>query len=95
MLSLLNRRKPRLLIVDDEQVNIDVLRRVLSGAGLGHIASTTDPTTAVSLYLSETPDLVILDLHMPVMDGFHVLTALKEAIPAESFPNALTFSRCS
>lgn len=89
MISLLNRRKPRLLIVDDEQANIDVLRRVLSGAGLGHISSTSDPTKAVGLFLSETPDLVILDLHMPVMDGFDVLTALREALPPESFPSVL------
>jgi cyclic di-GMP phosphodiesterase len=89
MISLLNRRKPRLLIVDDEQANIDVLRRVLSGAGLGHIASTSDPTQAVGLFLSETPDLVILDLHMPVMDGFDVLAALREAVPPESFPSVL------
>jgi putative two-component system response regulator len=89
MISLLNRRKPRLLIVDDEQANIDVLRRVLSGAGLGHISSTNDPTKAVDLFLAVNPDLVIIDLHMPVMDGFDVLTALRGPLPPDSFPSVL------
>jgi putative two-component system response regulator len=89
MLSLLNRRKPGILIVDDEQLNIDVLRRVLSGAGLGHIASTTDPAKTVGLVMSESPDLVLLDLHMPVMDGFDVLAALRESVPPENFPAVL------
>src|SRR6476620_5828832 len=89
MLTLLNRRTPRLLIVDDEQANIDVLQRVLAGAGLGHISSTTDPEKAVQLFMAVDPDLVILDLHMPVMDGFAVLTALRAAIPPASFPCVL------
>ena len=89
MLSLLNRRMPRLLIVDDEQANIDVLQRILSGAGLGQISSTTDPEKAVQLFLAVDPDLVILDLHMPVMDGFGVLAALRGAIPPETFPSVL------
>jgi len=39
--------------------------------------------------VAETPDLVILDLHMPVMDGFDVLAALRKALPADSFPSVL------
>jgi putative two-component system response regulator len=89
MISLLNRRKPRLLIVDDEPANIEVLRRVLSGAGLGHITSTSDPTLALGLFLAHAPDLVILDLHMPVMDGFGVLGALRGAVRPDSFPLVL------
>lgn len=86
MISLLNKRKPRLLIVDDEPSNVVVLERLLAGAGLDPIFSTSDPTKAVELFLSLNPDLLILDLNMPGMDGFEVLAALKLTVPAELFP---------
>ena len=89
MISLLNRRKPRLLIVDDEPSNVLVLQRLLAGAGLDPVFSTIDPTKAVELFLSCNPDLVILDLNMPVMDGFDVLAALKLAVPPERFPSVI------
>lgn len=91
MNSTLNRRKPRVLIVDDEPGNIQVLQRILAKAGLP-ISSTTDPSKAVALILSVNPDLLILDLQMPVMDGFDVFAALKQAVDPESFPSVLVIS---
>ena len=89
MISILNRRKPRLLIVDDEPSNIILLKRILAGAGLGQISSTSDPTKVVELFLSLTPDLLVIDLHMPCMDGFEVLAALKKVVAPDLFPSVL------
>jgi len=84
-----NGRKPRLLIVDDEPSNVLVLQRLVAGAGIDPGFATSDPTKAVELFLSCNPDLVILDLNMPGMDGFEFLAALKLAVPPECFPSVL------
>jgi len=86
MISLLSSKKPRLLIIDDESANVALLKRVLAGPQLDSISSTCDPTKAVEMFLSVRPDLILLDLQMPVMDGFAVLAALKAAVGAEQFP---------
>jgi putative two-component system response regulator len=93
MISILNRRKSRVLIVDDEPANVVRLRRILSGAGLGHISSTSDSTKAVELFLSLTPDLLIIGLHMSPMDGFEILAALKRAVAPDCFPLVLVITR--
>jgi putative two-component system response regulator len=77
--------RTRVLIVDDEQANIDVLTRMLKAAGYGSVRGTTDSTKAVPLLHEFDPDLILLDLTMPVMDGFAVLEKLAPLIPAESY----------
>ena len=76
-LKLETLREARILIVDDQPENITLLRRVLSKAGFSETESTSDPTQAEKLYLAYRPDLVLLDLHMPGMDGFAVLERLR------------------
>src|SRR5689334_19978875 len=71
-------REPRILIIDDEEANVRVLERILAHAGLGGVATETDSRRAVSLVQSHAPDLVLLDLHMPGLDGFRVLEALRD-----------------
>ena len=65
-------RNARILIVDDEINNVDMLRRVLEREGFLRIESTTDPREAASLYVQHRPDLILLDLHMPGMDGYRL-----------------------
>src|SRR5688500_15751829 len=55
-----------------------ILERILVEEGYDDVISTTDPTTAVDLYQVTRPDLVLLDLHMPGLDGLEVLARLKE-----------------
>jgi putative two-component system response regulator len=86
MVADVGKPKPKLLIVDDESANVALLKRVLDGPQLDSIASTCDPTKTVEMFLSGHPDLLLLDLQMPAMDGFAVLEALKAAVPPESFP---------
>jgi len=66
----------RLLVVDDEESNIRLLHRILSRAGYVHITGTTDPREVEHLVKETRPDLVLLDLHMPHLDGFGVLRQL-------------------
>ena len=67
----------KILIIDDEELNIQLLDTLLKQAGYKNILTTTDPTLAADLYIDYKPDLVLLDLTMPVMDGFEVLKALQ------------------
>lgn len=76
MSSVLPPKKGRLLVVDDQEANVRLLVRILSMAGYQNIASTTDPCRARALYAECRPDLVLLDLHMPLHDGFAVLEEL-------------------
>jgi putative two-component system response regulator len=75
------------LIVDDEPGNVLVLQRLLEHAGYRDVHSTSDPTQTEALYRSFLPDVILLDLHMPVMDGFAVMRRLAELIdPADYVP---------
>jgi cyclic di-GMP phosphodiesterase len=67
----------RILIVDDRPENVVLLRRVLSKAGYTDVQSTSEPSQAEKLFQAYRPDLVLLDLHMPEMDGFAVLERLR------------------
>ena len=67
-----------ILIVDDQQANVLLLREMLHGAGYAHVASTTDPYAVCELHRKNRYDLILLDLLMPGMDGFEVMEGLKE-----------------
>jgi serine phosphatase RsbU (regulator of sigma subunit) len=68
----------RILVVDDKEVNILLLERMLRGAGYVSIESTTDPNQVCELHRKNRYDLILLDLQMPGMDGFQVMEGLKE-----------------
>lgn len=85
-------RRARILIVDDEADNVLLLRRILEPAGYTNIRETRDPT-AVRTILSEfDPDLVLLDLLMPGMDGHEVLAVVREATPPEEYRPVLVLT---
>ena len=68
----------KVLIVDDQEVNVLLLERTLRGAGYVSITSTMDPGEVCELHLKNRYDLILLDLQMPGMDGFQVMEGLKE-----------------
>lgn len=78
-------RDARILVVDDEQMNIDMLRRILEPEGYGQFITTTDPRTTVDLYREHHPDLILLDLKMPYLEGHEVLALLRQEIPPETY----------
>ena len=73
----------KILIVDDQEANVLLLERMLAYAGYTSVASTTDPLEACALHLKNRYDLILLDLQMPVMDGFQVMEGLKEIEPQD------------
>ncbi len=67
-----------ILVVDDHEANVCLLQGMLRVAGYTSVDSTTDPTEVVELYRRNQYSLILLDLHMPAMDGFQVMEGLKE-----------------
>ena len=68
----------RILIVDDQAANILLLERMLTGAGYACPTSTMNPKEVCELHQRNRYDLILLDLHMPGMNGFQVMEGLQE-----------------
>ena len=66
-----------ILIVDDQESNVSLLQELLRQAGYTRIEATMNPQEVCTLHRRNRYDLILLDLQMPVMDGFQVLEALK------------------
>jgi DNA-binding response OmpR family regulator len=67
-----------ILIVDDQDSNVRLLEHVLRRAGYVAVTSTTDPRAVCALHREYRYDLILLDLQMPRMNGFDVLSGLLE-----------------
>jgi putative two-component system response regulator len=70
--------KMKILVVDDDPTNVALLEGLLGDNGYSRVASVTDSRVAVETCKSFQPDLILLDLMMPGVDGFAVLEALRE-----------------
>jgi len=70
------RAEPRILIVDDDAVSVRLLAHILTG--LARIQVTTKASEALALVLSGQPDLVLLDIEMPELDGFALCEQIRQ-----------------
>jgi len=70
--------RAKILIVDDQQANILLLEGMLRGAGYTSVTSSMRPNDVCGLHEKNRYELIILDLKMPVMDGFEVMKRLHE-----------------
>jgi len=70
-------RSPKILVVDDVPENVRLLEAVLAPRGYAIVAAH-DGATALELVASEQPDLVLLDVMMPGLDGYAVCARLRE-----------------
>lgn len=85
-------RDATVLVVDDTPANVVLLTRLLRSAGVEQVFGVTDPREAVDQWRRTRADLVLLDLQMPHLDGFAVMAALREAVPAGQFVPVLVLT---
>ena len=78
-------KNSKILIVDDQQDNIDVLTGLLDLKGFTNYTTTTDPRQVFKLFDELKPDLLLIDLIMPQLTGFQVMIQLEELIPANTY----------
>jgi PAS domain S-box-containing protein len=76
----------KILIVDDQESNVSLLQQMLTAAGYSNITTTMDPQEVCGLHRRHAYDLILLDLQMPLMDGFQVMAALKTNIVDSYLP---------
>ncbi|TWU07667.1 HD-GYP domain-containing protein [Stieleria varia] len=76
----------RILMVDDEELNLDVIRGYLSMDGYKQFLMTTDPVQSLQLMEKNDVDIVLLDVQMPVMNGLDVLRAIRGSRHSATLP---------
>lgn len=75
-----------ILVVDDQESNVSLLLRMLAETGYTRVASTMNPEEVCALHRKHCYDLILLDLQMPVMDGFQVMEGLKTSTADSYLP---------
>ncbi|MDD2881030.1 MAG: response regulator [Rhodoferax sp.] len=78
--------KARILIVDDQPANVQLLEQLLGDAGYTDVTATMKPEEVCALHRKTPFDVILLDLQMPVMDGFQVMEGLKTSIVDDYLP---------
>jgi len=79
------RKRAKILIVDDQEQNVRLLERLLQHAGYTMLESSTDSRLVLPLFSEFQPDLILLDLTMPHLDGFGVMRELAGHIAADDY----------
>ena len=80
-----------ILIVDDLEFNINLLRRILVNAGYSSVTSTSHPQDVSALQRKNCYDLILLDIEMPDMDGFQVMQRIRETA-GDDYPPILVIT---
>lgn len=78
-------RQSKILIVDDQQANAALMERVLRQAGFTELASLHDSRQVIDQLRTFRPDLIVLDLMMPHVDGYAVMKQLRGFLPDEAY----------
>jgi putative two-component system response regulator len=80
-----DRRTARVLIVDDLEGNVRLLTSLLRRAGYSALQGLTDSRLVLSVFQTFHPDLILLDLHMPHLDGLGVLEQLRPHVSPDTY----------
>src|SRR6266478_3908879 len=81
---LLHRMK--ILVIDDDRMTVTLLEQLLQRHGYSHLMGITDSRAALKTCAEFDPDLILLDLIMPDVDGFAVLETLRSEISERFLP---------
>jgi two-component system NtrC family sensor kinase len=84
-LKLANLTDSRILIVDDQADNLRVLATVLEFAGYANVTCLSDSRQLLQIFHEFQPDLVLLDLHMPHVDGLAAMDQLATVVPEDDY----------
>jgi CheY-like chemotaxis protein len=76
---------PRILLVEDNEMNRDMLSRRLQRRGY-QVSIATDGQQGVAMAQSESPDLILMDMSLPVMDGWEATRTLKSSPDTKDVP---------
>jgi putative two-component system response regulator len=82
---LRNLRDAKVMIVDDQEANVYLLKQILTRAGYSRLTGITDPLLVLSAYEEVQPDLILLDLLMPQLDGFGVMEQIRPLVPEGTY----------
>lgn len=75
----------KILMIDDAEANLQLLEELLGREGFTQMISTSDSSKAIDLYNAFSPDLILLDLMMPNLDGYAILELLSRHIPKTDY----------
>lgn len=75
----------KLLIVDDEPANVLLLQRLLEQSGFTNIMTLTDSRKALDHFDTFVPDIILLDIQMPYLDGFDIMKGVADRLPADRY----------
>lgn len=84
----------RVMIVDDEPLNVTVVRKFLQRAGYEQFVEVTDATQAVARIYADEPDILLLDLMMPQVSGLDILQTLRSDSRLDSLPILILTASC-
>jgi len=76
----------RVLVVDDNPADTALVAHILKRAGLANVRELQDPRLVADMLVEYEPDLVVLDLRMPVLDGFWVLALIRRQAAGSYLP---------
>lgn len=77
-------KKAKILIVDDQQLNISLLTKIMNNEGYHQVTGLTDSREVIPSYAAHDYDIVLLDIRMPHMDGMQVLEQIN-LVPKEAY----------
>ena len=81
----MTRKNHKILVIDDEPEITDIVKAFLTNAGY-QVKIENSPANAVEITRSFKPDLILLDIMMPVMDGYEVCSAIKNNADLSGVP---------
>jgi putative two-component system response regulator len=70
-------KNAKIAIIDDEPINVKIVRKHLQGVGYENFVTSSDSVTAAEMIFREKPDVVLLDVMMPQIDGIQILQTIR------------------